>query len=177
MERPNEAKNLISNVILVILVVVSVFLAGTLAARYLTKGTGSDTARVAKWDVSAAVTPPAGDEGKTILPDGTSATGYYKVALTNNSEVAAAAKIEVAGIPAGMTVHVKNGTAENPAGDSIQDITAPANNYTAVLTGDSSWSMPCGSGTKFVYIYFTAASDVDSDKYGITITPEFTQID
>ena len=176
MKRPNEAKNLISNVILVVLVAVSVFLAGALAARYLTSGTGSDTARVAKWDVSATVTPPA-DAEKIVSPDGTSQTGYYKVELTNNSEVAAAAKIEVAGIPEGMTVHVKNGNNSGPTGDSIQDVTATTDNYTAVLSGDTSWSMPYSSGTKYVYIYFTAAPTVSSNQYNITITPVFTQID
>lgn len=177
MKRPADAKNLISNLILVILVAVSVFLAGAVAARYLTNGTGSDSARVAKWDVSATVTPPADDAGKMIPADGSTGTAYYKVALTNQSEVAAAAEIEVAGIPKGMTVHVKNGTAAEAAGASIQDITADSDNYTAVLTGDSSWKMPYSSGTKYVYIYFTAATTVNSDKYDITITPVFTQID
>lgn len=160
MKRPTEAKNLISNVTLVILVVVSVFLAGAVAARYLTNGTGNDSARVAKWDVSATVTPPA-DAAKIIAADGTTQTGNYEVKLINDSEVAAKAKLEVSGVPTGMTAYVRESTSGtgNP------------------VTSSTGWDLSMGE-TKTVYVYFTAASGVPSNKYdSITITPVFTQID
>lgn len=160
MKRTADAGKLISNVLLAILAAVSVFLAGALSARYIVGGTGSDTARVAKWDVSATVTPPA-DPAKVILADGSTQTGNYAVAFTNNSEVAARASVELAGLPSGMTAYVR----ETPAGAGVP---------LASLTG---WNIAV-NGTKTVYIYFTAEPTVPSDKYGgITFTPVFTQVD
>lgn len=161
MKRPTDAKNLISNLILVILVAVSIFLAGALAARYLTSGSGSDSARVAKWDVDATVSAPA-DTAKVIPADGSTQTGHYTVVFTNNSEVAARATLEITGLPTGMTAYVREGA----TGDGI------------ALTSWTGCNVAMNGGTATVYLYFTAATTVPSDKYqGITITPIFTQID
>lgn len=158
MKKPNDLKKLISNVFLAVLVAVSVFLAGAVAAKYLTDSSGNSMTQVAKWQVNATVTPPA-DSGKVVAADGTSRTGNYVVVFTNNSEVNAYGTIEVSGVPSGMSPYFS----ETPDGTGTPVVPL------------SGWSVPMNGGTKTIYIYFKA-NFITSDKYdSITITPVITQ--
>lgn len=71
--------------ILLCLVMISIHLMSGMYARYTTKGSGGDDARVAKFEVLTE-----GDAKGLVLTSASidSASGDYKITITNNSEVA-----------------------------------------------------------------------------------------
>lgn len=71
--------------ILLCLVMISIHLMGGMYAKYTTKGSGGDDARVAKFEVLTE-----GDAKDLVLTSASidSASGDYKIRITNNSEVA-----------------------------------------------------------------------------------------
>lgn len=71
--------------VLLCLVLLSVYLMKGLYARYQTTGNGSDSARVAKFDVVVSGEPQESDIVCTAMPSG---NGTYTVTIENQSEVA-----------------------------------------------------------------------------------------
>ena len=74
--------------VLLLLTMISVHLTSGLYARYTTTATGSDSARVAKFDVVTALTQAKDGEGKDI-------EGQFTLMVTNNSEVAVKYQVAV----------------------------------------------------------------------------------
>lgn len=75
--------------VLFCLVMISTHLMGGLYARYVTKGTGSDSARVAKFDVEGS------GSGEIALQAESTAEGKYTINVTNNSEVDVSYDVDV----------------------------------------------------------------------------------
>lgn len=93
--------------ILLCLTLMSIHLTSGLYARYTTTSTGSDSARVAKFDVGCTVQPVMDENNETV-------EGRFTLTVTNNSEVAVKYSIEVE-LPASLSVAVGDSEAKNAA--------------------------------------------------------------
>lgn len=102
--------------VLLLLTMVSIHLTSGLFARYTSSSSGSDSARVAKFDVQTNIEPVAGTEGK------------FTLTVTNNSEVAVRYSIEVR-IPEDLSVTIGNDTKK------------PEANAKSVLFTDGEWTL------------------------------------
>ena len=177
--------------IIVVLVAISVFLLGTLAARYITDGISSGNARTARWDADVQFTDPVSPipeaEGESWEYDksvtacelkeetGTvnhERTGYYIVEAENPSETASRVTLYVSGMPDGMEVHAI-------IGEESKETEALMENGKAVFGGNGeSWELAPGESMDKVKLYFTAGEDVPSDIYNnIEVCVKMDQID
>ena len=95
--------------ILLCLVLLTVHLMGSLYARYISRGEGSDNARVAEFDVDVAF-----DDGGELQKSVTATMAYntetqtYEIVVTNRSEVAIS-----------YDIYVRNITVDNGSGEGI----------------------------------------------------------
>ena len=113
--------------VLFCLLMVSIYLMSGLFARYVSRDQGTDSARVAKWDVAAMLSPaPVGEKTFSQVDvvcqkktDGTEIEnqGIFELTLTNKSEVAVQCAVAVKlyqPLPKGVTAVLRN-----PAGQEI----------------------------------------------------------
>ena len=155
-------------IVLFYLTVLSTHLTGGLFARYVTKADGTDSARVAKFDVQTT-----GEPGVEVLySQGDS--GDYALLVENKSEVAISYTItvEVNPIDFGIIVTLED-TELNTNSATTVTVTppplAPGKDATHYLTFKvESW----GEFTKFV-----AAQPSRSQDVGFTVTVDAVQVD
>lgn len=114
MNKPNMALRVAA--VLLIMIVISTWMLSGMLAKYVATNNASDSARVASFDVSAAV--KIGEHSEAVLDIGDEeAYVYYDFTLENNSEVAVACNIKVVmdkEPPAGIDMIMKD-----PDGDTM----------------------------------------------------------
>lgn len=87
--------------VLLCLTLFSLHLTSGLYAKYISTATGSDSARVAKFEVVSA---KHNDDPVVIKSDGTNTNNPYRFTITNNSEVAVQYKLSLKdALPGGVT--------------------------------------------------------------------------
>ncbi|MDO5140590.1 MAG: hypothetical protein Q4D40_03900 [Eubacteriales bacterium] len=145
------------------------FSASGLSARYSSAGTGSDNARVAKWDVQIDIAEPD-ENGRSIISNGDSVTGSYKVSVTNRSETAAAVSLRFEGVPVGMVIHVNDGTKESKYDQKTNAVVIVNNNGTG-------WVIDSNGGQKEFIVRFSAYKGTSSNRFNININTIVDQID
>lgn len=101
---------------LVYLLLICTLFAGISFSRYATTSAGGDSARVAKFSVTAEAdsTNPA-----DIALSAENTSGTYKFTVTNDSEVLVKYSVIVSGVPNGVTVKLNEGTAQTPASGEL----------------------------------------------------------
>ena len=110
--------------ILLFLTMLSIHVTSNLYARYTVSSEGSDSARVAKFDVTAEVQPMGGEQG------------LFTVSVKNKSEVAVRYNIVVS-FTAPMSVAMDWGTSQKPA-----------ENTNFVTFSDAKWVLAPGTESK-----------------------------
>lgn len=178
------------------LILITTAMMGGLLARYTTENQGTDSARVAKWDVGAMLSP-APAEGKTrsqvdvVCQKKADSTdmenqGIFELTLTSKSEVAVQSKIVVTltdALPKGVTMVLRNPENEEMVPEESAD--------RKTLTYENAGTFPAGSYTAVYELEFTvdwldidfAVADIDGDPEVETINLDFnvdvsmTQID
>ncbi|MBE5762192.1 MAG: hypothetical protein E7334_09365 [Clostridiales bacterium] len=92
------------NAVLTYLLIATIVFSAVSFAGYASKAIGSDSARVAKFDVSVAAAQSNEDIELDLSED--SPSGTYAFTVTNNSEVAVNYTIVVSGCPEGVEISV-----------------------------------------------------------------------
>lgn len=152
--------------VLFCLTLISVHLCSGLYARYTAYGTGSDSARVAQWSVSASGNKPA----LTIDCTNDDFDDEYKITVTNNSEVSVKYDIVLnfaESLPESITI-------------KLDGSKAPAvSNSRKTFTFTNVGSFVVGSASTEHSLVFTAdADEIDEDvTFSFTGTVKFEQID
>lgn len=143
------------------LLVVTLLLSGVSLARYTASATGSDSARVARFSVSATA---SADQPSTLTLDSAEGTsGEYAFEVMNDSETAVQYTVVVGNLPPDVCVTM---------GD--QKVTITAENDTAIF---DAINLEPGKTDKGI-LTFTALEDAESDLYeDISINVQFEQID
>ena len=90
--------------ILFCLTLISSSLTSNLIAKYSTTATGSDSARVAKFDVNTSTNNQPGTI--ELVPGDSDSNGTYTFKITNNSEVVVKNSVIVQGVPDNVQVKV-----------------------------------------------------------------------
>ena len=99
--------------ILFCLTLISSSLTSNLIAKYSTTASGSDSARVAKFDVG--ITTNSQSNNIELVPGDRDSSGTYKFTIKNNSEVVVKNSVVVKGVPNQVKV-VFNGTEKTQTG-------------------------------------------------------------
>ena len=133
------------------LVLITTAMMGSLLARYTSTGEAQDTARVAKWDVSALF---SGDDPVSVVcrkkdgGDGFETDGAFTLTVTSDSEVALRYGIVItfgSPLPQGISAQLKNG----------QTVLTPEKTD-KVWTYENAGTLPAGSQSAQYDLIFTA---------------------
>ena len=128
--------------VLLFLTMLSIHLTSGLYARYTATSTASDSARVAKFHVTAAVQPVDGKEGE------------FTLTVTNNSEVAVEYSIEIS-LSDALSVTV-DGTKK-----------VPASGASSVSFTNDSWKLAPNTGVRTHTLQFEIKNWVGMTKTGV----------
>lgn len=145
---------------LVYLLLLCTLFAGVSFSRYTTTAAGGDSARVARFSVSAAADSSNPTE---IALSAENPSGTYKFIVTNDSEVLVKYSVQVSGVPDGVTVKLNEGNAETPTDGAL------------TLTGEKITF----DGTKDVELTFALAENVTEnvDLTKVTVNVLVEQVD
>lgn len=143
------------------LLVVTLLLSGVSLARYTASAKGSDSARMARFSVSATA---SADQPSLIELDSAEGTsGEYAFEVLNDSEMAVQYSVVVGNLPPDICVTMGE-----------QDITTTDESNTAIFDAVNLGAGHNDKGT----ITFTALDDAESDLYeNISVDVQFEQID
>ncbi|MCM1284915.1 MAG: hypothetical protein NC213_00225 [Acetobacter sp.] len=146
--------------IVIYLLVVTLLLSGVSLARYTASATGSDSASMARFSVSA--TAGAGQPGVIELDSAEGTSGEYAFEVLNDSEMAVQYTVVVGNLPPEICVSI--GSQAVTTTDEINTAVFDAENLEAGQKANRS-------------ITFTALDDADSDLYENISDVQFEQID
>ena len=104
--------------ILFCLTLISISLTSNLIAKYSTTVSGSDGARVAKFNVSATEDNSQPDTIE-LVPGDRDSSGTYKFTIKNNSEVVVKNSVIVENVPENVQVKFNNSASETSGGADI----------------------------------------------------------
>ena len=104
--------------ILFCLTLISISLTSNLIAKYSTTASGSDSARVAKFDVIATKDISQLDKIE-LVPGDSDSSGTYKFTIKNNSEVVVKNSVIVENVPENVQVKFNNSASETSGGADI----------------------------------------------------------
>lgn len=163
MRKTNENKlNILLCVasVLLCLTLLSIYMTCGLYAKYVTTTTDNDSARVARFDVSATEASDQPDTIKLTAADSNS-NGTYRFTITNNSEVLVKYSVIVSHVPDKVSVVFNNET-------KISDGTAP-------LTFDAG-ELAIGA-TKDCTLTFLAMDGSTTQTTAVTVQVHEEQVD
>lgn len=103
--------------VLFCLILISFNLTSNLYAKYSTSATGSDSARVAKFDVSTSTDSQS--DTIELVPGDSASTGTYTFKITNSSEVVVKNTIIVNNVPKNVQVKFNNSSLVTSSGADI----------------------------------------------------------
>lgn len=104
--------------ILFCLTLISISLTSNLIAKYSTTASGSDSARVAKFDVIATKDKSQLDKIE-LVPGDSDSSGTYKFTISNNSEVVVKNSVIVENVPENVQVKFNNSDPVSSSGTDI----------------------------------------------------------
>lgn len=103
--------------ILFCLTLISISLTSNLIAKYSTTASGSDSARVAKFDVGT--TTNSQSDKIELVPGDSDSSGTYKFTIKNNSEVVVKNSVIVENVPENVQVKFNNSDPVSSSGTDI----------------------------------------------------------
>lgn len=170
----HKRRRLPAAVYLCYLLVAVLAFTGASVAGYKTESSGDDSARVARFEVTAA---PAGGQSTAFTLNSTTKSGNYSFTVTNNSETAVSYDVVVTvpdgkTMPNGVTVSLKNAAGNDV---SRKDGETGSTEYTFPNAGRFEAASPA---EQTLTLTFTAGDGASSGSVnGISVDVVATQID